>query len=210
MARFSVELHDYFFSDERQTEITLVDVLELAGERVFGFLLVLLALPSALPIPAPGYSVPFGILILVLAVQMIVGRARPWFPRWFSNRSITLTQARSVIKAGIPWLKRLEAISRPRYTFFCTSVPGRVLLGSAIALMGLSMMIPLPLTNTLPAMGVFIIGFSLIEDDGVISLMGLTVSLIAAILSSTIIGAFIIGGPALVNTVIDQIRTLKP
>ena len=36
------------------------------------------------------------------------------------------------------------------------------------------MMIPIPGTNTVPAMIVFILGFSLIEEDGFISLVGLT------------------------------------
>lgn len=210
MARFSVELQNFFFSEERSEKITLVDVLELAGERTFGFLLVLLSLPSALPVPAPGYSVPFGIVIFLLALQLILGRTRPWFPRWFRDRSLSLKQAQGVIKAGVPWLKRLESFSRPRMTYLCTSVPGRVLLGSAIALMGISMMVPLPLTNTLPAIGVFIIGFSLIEDDGFISVIGLTVSFMAAILSTVLITAYFVGGVSLVQTVVEQIRNLKP
>ena len=63
MARLSVELNRYFFEEDRSSDIKLIDILELAGERVFGFLFVILALPSALPVPAPGYSIPFGILM---------------------------------------------------------------------------------------------------------------------------------------------------
>ena len=206
MARFSVELQDFFFSDERSEKVTLADILELAGERTFGFFLVLLAMPSALPVPAPGYSIPFGILILSMAIQLVKGREEPWFPRWFRNGSVSLTKVQKLIKAAVPWLKRLENLSRPRFTYLCTSRPGRVLLGCAIALMGLSMLIPLPLTNTLPAIGVFVIGFSLIEDDGFISIMGLTISFIAAVLSITLITAYFIGGLSLVDAVIDRIK----
>lgn len=206
MARFSVELQEFFFSEERNDQVTLFDILELAGERTFGFLLVLLALPSALPVPAPGYSIPFGIVIFLLAVQLMVGRVEPWFPKWFRDRSLSLAQAQGIIKAANPWLKRLESFSRPRYTFLCTSRAGRIMLGAAIALMGVSMMIPLPLTNTLPAIGVFVIGFSLIEDDGFISIMGLTISLIAAALSITLIIAYAVGGLSLVDAVIDRIK----
>ena len=63
MAKLSVELNRYFFEEHRSSDIKLIDILELAGERVFGFLFVILALPSALPVPAPGYSIPFGILV---------------------------------------------------------------------------------------------------------------------------------------------------
>ncbi|MEM9449489.1 MAG: exopolysaccharide biosynthesis protein [Cyanobacteria bacterium P01_E01_bin.6] len=206
MARFSVELQDFFFSDERGDRITLVDILELAGERTFGFLLVLLALPSALPVPAPGYSAPFGVVIFLLAVQLIAGRTEPWFPKWFRNRSLSLSQVQAFIKAAVPWLKRLENVSRPRMSYLCTSRPGQIILGCAIALMGISMMIIIPGTNTLPAIGVFVIGFSLIEDDGFISIMGLTICLIAVALTT----AIIIGGKELIEVLIDRIRGLNP
>jgi len=56
------------------------EVFERIGDRGFGVLLIILSLPSALPVPAPGYSTPFGILIAVLALQMIAGRTTPWLP----------------------------------------------------------------------------------------------------------------------------------
>ena len=60
MARLSVELHRFFFEAKRPLKVTLSELLLIAEERTFGFLFVLLSLPSALPIPAPGYSIPFG------------------------------------------------------------------------------------------------------------------------------------------------------
>jgi len=53
MAKLSVELNRYFFEESRKPEVTLAEILSLAGERIFGFLFVILSLPSALPIPAP-------------------------------------------------------------------------------------------------------------------------------------------------------------
>jgi hypothetical protein len=173
VSKLSVELQRHFFSEERSAQVTLASVLDLAGERVFGFLFVLLALPSALPVPAPGYSVPFGILLLILAVQLIIGRQRPWFPEKWLNHQIPIEKVQGFIKAGLPWLQKIELISRPRLTPICTSFVGRVVIGCAIALMAISMMIPIPGTNTLPAIGIFITGFGLLDDDGAISLAGL-------------------------------------
>lgn len=187
MARLSAELNRYFFEDINLTRVSLKEILDLAGERTFGFLFVLLALPSALPIPAPGYSVPFGIVLLLLAVQLVAGRTRPWMPEGWKTKSFELTQVQGVVKAGIPWLKRLEAISRPRLTPVCTSLPGRVVIGIAIALMSISMMIPIPGTNTLPAMGIFVTGFGLLDDDGFISIMGLVLCVLGGTLSTLIL-----------------------
>ncbi|AFZ32757.1 Exopolysaccharide synthesis ExoD [Gloeocapsa sp. PCC 7428] len=201
MARLSVELHRYFFDEERPPQVNLSQILALAGERIFGFLFVVLSLPSALPVPAPGYSVPFGILLFLLAVQLIIGAKSPWLPPRLANHRIALKQIQGILKTGIPWLKRIEAIARPRLSYICTSLTGRVVIGSAIALMAISMMIPIPGTNTLPAMGIFVTGFGLLEDDGAISLLGLVLCLLGAILSTSIIVALFIGGASLLDWV---------
>jgi hypothetical protein len=201
VARLSTELQRFFFEEERPPQVTLNDVLLLAGERIFGFLFVVLSLPSALPIPAPGYSVPFGILLFLLAVQMIAGAKQPWLPKRFAQHPLKLQQVQGVLKAGLPWLRRIEAIARPRMTHVCTSLMGRTTIGAAIALMAISMMIPIPGTNTLPAMGIFVTGFGLLEDDGAISLGGLVVCLMGAILSTSILLALFFGGSSLLDLI---------
>jgi len=204
MAKLSVELNRFFFLEPRAAKVTLADILTLAGERTFGFLFVLLSLPSALPVPAPGYSIPFGILMLLLAVQLIAGASQPWFPSRWQAKGFDLKQIQSIVKAGTPWLRRIEAISRPRLSYVCTSLAGRVIIGGAIALMAISMMIPIPGTNTLPAIGIFVTGFGLLDDDGAISLSGLVLCAMGGTLSVFI---FIFGYEA-VKASIDIIRGL--
>lgn len=171
----------------RDAPVTLNEILEIAGERTFGFLFVLLALPSALPIPAPGYSVPFGIVMFLLAVQMIGGSEQPWLPEKFRKKGFDRAQVQGLLRKGIPWLQKIELVARPRLTPVCTSRLGRTIIGCAIALMSISMMIPIPLTNTLPAIGIFVTGFGLLDDDGAISLAGLTICAIATATTTTIL-----------------------
>lgn len=187
MQKLSTELQNHFFDESHLDTVALEEILSLAGERAFGFLFVLLSLPSALPIPAPGYSVPFGILLFLLAIQLLSGASQPWIPPRFAHHAIALKQVQGVLKAGLPWLKRIEVITRPRMSGICHSRPGRIFIGLAIALMSASMMIPIPLTNTLPAMGIFITGFGLLDEDGFISLMGLVVCAMGAALTSSVL-----------------------
>ncbi len=203
MAKLSIELKRYFFEEERQPQVKLADILSLAGERIFGFLFVILSLPSALPIPAPGYSIPFGILMFLLAIQLIAGSKRPWLPEKMIDGSMKLERVQGFVKAGIPWLQRIEALTRPRMTYICTSLPGRVVIGVAIALMSISMMIPIPGTNTLPAIGIFITAFGLQEDDGFISLGGLVVCLIAA----AVVSGILFAGVSILDLLKDWILT---
>lgn len=203
MARLSAELQRFFFEEERQAQVKLNDVLALAQERIFGFLFVLIALPSALPVPAAGYSIPFAIVIFLLAAQLVLGSHRPWLPTRLLNASVGLETAQGFAKAGIPWLKRFEAIARPRLNFICASGAGQRLIGVAIALMAISMMIPIPGTNTLPAIGIVITGLGLVEDDGILALLGLLVCLVGATLTTLILWF----GKEAVEAAIDFIKT---
>lgn len=187
MAKLSTELKDYFFAPERGEKVTLGEFFALAEERIFGFLFVILALPSALPIPAPGYSIPFGVAMLFLAAQLVIGRDRPWLPEKMLNGSMKLETVQSFVKKGAPWIEKLEKITKPRQSFICNRFPGRIILGIAIALMSISMMIPIPGTNTLPAIGIFITAFGLLEEDGLICLFGLFVCSLAATLTTGIL-----------------------
>ncbi|MGP1383685.1 MAG: exopolysaccharide biosynthesis protein [Thainema sp.] len=217
MARLSAELQQYFFEvaparsvtnepviDKPEQRVCLRDILDLAGERTFGFLFVCLALPSALPIPAPGYSTPFGIVMLVLAIQLAMGRERPWLPQKWNNRSFELTQIQKLIKAGVPWLQRIEIITRPRLSPICKSRTGQLVMGIAIAILSISMISPLPLTNTAPAFSIFVMGFGLLDDDGFISIGGMTLGVVALALSAAVHVAFFWGGMAAV----EQLREL--
>ena len=187
LAKLSTELDRTFLQGDRTESITLRDLLDLASERTFGFLFVLLALPSALPVPAPGYSVPFGILLFLLAMQLVIGAKQPWLPPAWLDRGIKPETANGIIRKAIPWLQRVEVFSRPRLTALCTSRLGSAAIGLVVALLACSMMIPIPGTNTIPAMGIFLIGFGLLDDDGFISLVGLTVGAIGITLTTLIL-----------------------
>ncbi|MGB3296116.1 MAG: exopolysaccharide biosynthesis protein [Phormidesmis sp.] len=192
-------------------QVTLNEILEIAGERTFGFLFVLLSLPSALPVPAPGYSVPFGIVMLLLALQLIAGSEQPWLPEKFRKKGFERSTIQGFLRKGMPWLKRIETVTRPRLTPVCTSRVGRMVIGLAIALMSISMMIPIPLTNTLPAIGIFVTGFGLLDDDGAISLAGLTICAMGAALSGTILYWLIHFGVAGMERGVEAIKEfVKP
>jgi hypothetical protein len=199
MAKLSTELQRYFFDQDRPAQVTLAEIMLLAEERVFGFLLVILSLPSALPVPAPGFSVPFGVLIFLLAIQLMIGARIPWLPPKMLNHPIKLTTVQRFVKAGNPWLQRIEAIARPRLSYICTTTTGKLTIGIMISLMAICMMIPIPGTNSLPALGVFVTSFGLMEDDGAITLAGLVICVMGGILSASIIIAVIWGGSSLLD-----------
>lgn len=208
MSSLSSELHRYLFDECDSDQIRLVDLMQVIDDKVFGVLFVLLALPSALPVPAPGYSVPFGIVLFLLSVQFVAGSSKPWLPKKLAMHPFKLEKAQGILKAGSPWLKRVESITHPRLTSISKGSIGRVVLGGAIALMSLSMMIIIPGTNTIPAFGIFVIGCSLIEEDGLISLLGLLICGVGLAVTSSIIFVAIWGGSSLLELFKDWLKSI--
>lgn len=72
-------LEELLKSDEARGP-SIGEIVDTVGEKGFGLTLMVLSLPSALPVPAPGYSTPFGIVIGLIALQMMLGRQTLWVP----------------------------------------------------------------------------------------------------------------------------------
>lgn len=194
MDRLSVELQHYFFVEERPTQVTLADVLNIGGERVFGLVFALLGLILALPLPLFGLTRPIGFLILVLAVQLAVGAKSPWIPKGLVNKPIALKSVQGVMKQGIPWLRRIEMFSRPRLLYVFSSFTGRFALGIALAIAAIFMMIALPGLRTLAGVGILMTGLGLVVDDGAICLTGVAVCVFADLIGVSSAIALVMGG----------------
>lgn len=185
--------------------LTVEELVARVGDRGFGLLLLVLSLPSAMPVPAAGYSVPFGLLLLVLAAQMLIGKSRPVFPGRLERVKISQGFAKKLI-SGAAWIfSRLEWIIRPRLKWI-GSAGGRVFMGGLVLAMAILMMIPIPMTNTFPAFVVFLIGIGLTEDDGLFAIGACFVGVLAVALYAALVWAMIAYGPEVVDTIKDTIR----
>jgi hypothetical protein len=171
-------------------ELTLGEVFSRIGDRGFGLLLLLLSLPSALPIPAPGYSTPFGILIALLAVQMLAGRRVPWLPQWAARLRLQGGFTEGMIKFSSAFFHKVEFLIRPRLRWI-GSRAGLALLGALVLIMACLMILPIPLTNTFPAFVIFLIGIGLTEEDGLFAVFGAILGVLSTALYAIIIFLFL-------------------
>ena len=156
------------------------------GEKGFGILLVVLSLPSALPVPAPGYSTPFGIVIALIALQMMLGRRTVWLPRRLEAIRVRPKLADKMLGTASGFLRRIESWIRPRQRWI-GSRTGQAGLSTVVLVMACLMMLPIPLTNTLPAMVVFMLGVGLSEEDGWLAIGAFVVGCLAILLYAGII-----------------------
>ena len=148
---------------------SIAELTAAVGEKGFGLLLIILSLPSALPVPAPGYSTPFGIAIALIALQMLLGRQSLWLPARLQAIRIKPALAHKMIGAASKFLRAIEHLIRPRQRWI-RSRPGYAAMAILILCMAALMMLPIPLTNTAPAMVIFLIGIGLSEEDGLLAM----------------------------------------
>lgn len=153
-------------------------IVTRVGDKGFGILLILLSLPSALPVPAPGYSTPFGLILALLGGQMMLGRVTPWLPARAMRKEISRESTGKLVRSANRFLHYAEKVVRPRMRWINTR-GGQIFLGIIVGCMACLMILPIPLTNTAPAMVIFCIGVALSEDDGVVAIVSFFLGLLA-------------------------------
>lgn len=168
--------------------ISLGALSDAMEERAFGLLMLILALPCTLPFV---YLLPqlVALPMTVLAWQMAAGRRAPWLPETLRKRRLPIDGLMEVVARVKRYAGWLERLAHPRVAKL-TGQRGMRILGGLLLIPCLSILVPLPLTNTMPGIGVAIASAGLIERDGIFVVLGLLIGLVW-------VGILIIGGPAL-------------
>lgn len=206
--RLSENIESIFAEDEAGTAVTVQTIIERVNVKGFGILLVLLALPSALPVPAPGYSVPFGLVLILLGSQIVRRKEVPWLPQRFLAKEVNFGKNTRLQRMMVRFLRLFEYFIRPRLSFIFSNALTYRILGIVVVLCGMSMCIPVPLTNTAPAFGVFLIGIGMIEEDGFFSGLGVLAGITGLLLSLTVLTFIIMFGMEGVDIIKDFIKSL--
>lgn len=150
--------------------ISVAELTERFGDRAIGALLFVFGLACMLPLP-PGATTIFGLPLVLLAPQLIVRGSAPWLPRRVREREISVADLRKGLPRAIRWLRKVEAISKPRLGFVFGPL-GERLIGFVCLALALVLILPIPGGNIVPAMAVSALSFALIQRDGVIALVG--------------------------------------
>ena len=186
-------------------DCTLGELSEAFGEKGFGMLLLLLALPAALPIPAPGYATPFGILMIVLGSQMLRGYKTPQLPDKMKKRVLKFSLLDFSLKNGASLFRLVEFFVKPRLENQVTKLYR--FMGLIIIFMAAFMTLPIPLTNTAPSFVIFVMAASLLEKDGLSLIAGIILTPIAvAIAGGAIYFALTYGVDAVTETFKPMIK----
>ena len=172
--------------------LTVREIMAVLQDRAFALLIVLLGLPNCLPMPPP-IPLVCGLLLALVAVQILFGREAPWLPRQLMNRSMARTDVERAVGRAIPVFRRLERISRPRMTFLDTPIAMR-LMGAVILILSVGLLFAPPFVGQIPlGLAVCLVGLGLVERDGFVVVGGLLIGSIGLTLSLGFVYAIFTG-----------------
>ncbi|MCB0825730.1 MAG: exopolysaccharide biosynthesis protein [Armatimonadetes bacterium] len=149
---------------------TIGELLSRTDQKSFGFFLVLFGMPTAIPAP-PGFATPFGIVLMVLAIQILKGQSGPTLPQKLLTREIGGATGKFLMRLS-KILAFFEKLLRPRMGWLYNQKLFRYWIAPTMVLAAFCVILPLPATNSVPAIGMAIVGLGMLEEDGMFALMG--------------------------------------
>lgn len=155
-------------------QVTVEAVLTKVGRRSFGPVLLVVGLATLAPIigDIPGVPTLMAVIVVLTALQLLVGRRYFWLPHWLLNRSVS----RHKLAKAVDWCRRparfIDRFLRRRLVIFAEGAAEYV-----IAILCLTIALAMPLMEVVPfsangaGLALTAFGLALMMHDGLLSLI---------------------------------------
>lgn len=167
-------------------------LLKQVGNSGFGTIAGILTIPMLIPLPIPlaGFSTLVGSGIILVGCQLALGYEKPYLPRRIMRIELSPAASQKLLKNINRLLQPLERMSRNRFSKFSNSWWGCRISGVCLAWDALLMSLPLPipLTNLVPAYSILFLAIGLLEFDGLFILIGYGMTVATTIFFASIAG----------------------
>ena len=155
--------------------ISFAEIKTLLHERGFGLLMIIFALPLAVPLPVPpGITAVPAIPLMFFSFQMVMGMSTPWLPKWIGRKQMKRSTIAWMIEKASPYLRKVEMWMRPRFSFASSKI-GEKIVGFFSLIFAISILVPLPFTNFIPAIGIVLMSLGILSKDGIIIILGMLI-----------------------------------
>ncbi len=189
-----------------RTGITLSELIHQVGSDGLLILTALLTLVFLIPVSIPGVSTVFGAAILLIGVSRLFGRDL-WIPSRMKHKIIGTKKLRPILRKALPWLQKIERLSRPnRIQWLVAKGPIERLNNASLILGAILLMMPfgmIPFSNTFPAVALLFFAIGLLQRDGVCVLLGH----ISNVVTIVYFGILITGGGLAVRELFSRLTT---
>jgi hypothetical protein len=179
----SDELEQWLRSDQPKT---LGNLIDLFGPRSFALVFVLLMALPALPLPTGGATHVLEVVTMLVALELVVGRRRIWLPARWRRLHLAGPSREKLLTVLLRRIRWLERFSRPRASWLFDHVATASVFGLLVFGLTLSAFLAPPFSglDTLPSLGVVVIGLGVLLRDLLLALFG---ALLGAIGVATIL-----------------------
>jgi hypothetical protein len=157
--------------------ITLGWLMAHLRERSFGASMLVLGVIGMAPI----VSVAVGLLLVPLAAQIMAGHRNVVLPAMIANRPFDSGRVRHALDGMAAFLGYVETFLNPRGHHIFRM---KRLIGAVVLLLALSLFIPIPMSNMLPAFVIAMIALGYLERDGLLLGLSLIVGAVSIAIAS--------------------------
>ena len=167
--------------------MTLRAFLNLLGDRGRLITCMVLSAPFLIPLSIPGTGVVIGIIILLTSLSIILERYYI-VPEFLLRRKMSYKTLIKILDACFRMLNFLEKYMKPRLLGMTNKKSSRTFNNFFLVFCSILFItpLPIPLTDTLPAFGIFFLSAGILECDGYLILFGYFMVTITAIYFSLI------------------------
>lgn len=177
-------------ADRERGRISVADLVAALGDRATAALIFVLAAPNVLPTP-PGVSLVLGLPIIVLSVQLMLGRP-PRLPPFIGRRSIATRDFARMVAKVLPGIRKAETLLASRIGW-AANRHVEPFVGALIALLTTMLFLPVPFGSMLPSLAICMLALGLMEHDGLWIFAGLGTAAAGTLVVSGVVIAIVKG-----------------
>jgi len=165
-------------SADNEGRVSLGRLVESVGNRSFGPLLLMVGVIMTSPLSGmPGVPTTMGVLVLLIAGQLLFRRDNFWLPRWVLRRSIAQSKIHKAVKWLRPAARFIDRWLRPRLPAFIKGFSIYLIsLVCAVIAAVMPMMELVPFSAHGAGVALTAFGLALISRDGLLALLAFLVT----------------------------------
>ncbi len=174
-------------NSSQNDRVPVTDLIAAMEDAGFGLALMIFSFGIIIPLPPPFPSI-IAVPLVVFSWQMAMGLSAPRLPKRFAKLTLKRSILAMLVQKSSPYITKVETILRPRFIFMTTAGAERV-IGFAMLMFSSFILLPIPLSNFIPGLGILITSFGLLGKDGlaiilgiIVGFMGIAISIIAVLL----------------------------
>ncbi len=159
--------------------LSISEILRILSGKGRSLVLILLSIPFCQPIQLPGLSTPFGLAVAFIGLRIVFGK-HIWLPKKLLAKTVPSATFEKITDRILVLVRRIKSWIHPRLIWMCHSPFMEKVNGLIIFILGIVLALPLPIpfSNLTAAWSIFLIALGMLEDDGVLVLIGYLLSLL--------------------------------